>query len=76
MFVAPVFAQDGDNGRLAKGLQYGLEMQASLSEGKTPLWMNANKYGLSSLEESNGYMPTCDGRRFCYPLAARSGLWN
>ena len=56
MFVAPVFAQDGDNGRLAKGLQYGLEMQASLSEGKTPLWMNANKYGLSSLEESNGYM--------------------
>lgn len=37
-------------------LHYKVEMQASLSSGKTPLWLNANKYGLSSLESSNGYM--------------------
>ena len=27
-----------------------------MSSGKTPLWLNANKYGLSSLEENNGYL--------------------
>ncbi|MGN1375666.1 MAG: hypothetical protein ACI4V5_03840, partial [Prevotella sp.] len=38
------------------GLTYKVEMQSSVSEDKTPLWLNANKYGLSSLEKSNGYM--------------------
>lgn len=33
-----------------------VEAQASASKGKTPLWMNANKYGLSSLDEMNGYV--------------------
>ena len=41
-----------------KGLEYKVEMQGSLSKGKTPLWLNANKYGLSSLENSNGYIRT------------------
>lgn len=40
---------------LTLGLRYTVEAQASASHGKTPLWLNANKYGLSSLEESNGY---------------------
>lgn len=40
----------------AKNLQYKLEMQASVSKGKTPLWLNANKYGLSSLDKTNGYL--------------------
>ncbi|MBQ7421854.1 MAG: hypothetical protein IJV27_06930 [Prevotella sp.] len=39
-----------------KGVEYEIEMQGSLSNGKTPLWLNANKYGLSSLEEGNGYL--------------------
>jgi hypothetical protein len=39
-----------------KGLQYNTEAQGSFSHGKTPLWLNANKYGLSSLEETNGYV--------------------
>jgi len=39
-----------------KGLEYKVEMQGSLSKGKTPLWLNANKYGLSSLETANGYL--------------------
>ena len=39
-----------------KGLEYKVEMQGSFSKGKTPLWLNANKYGLSSLEAANGYV--------------------
>lgn len=38
-----------------KNVQYLLEAQASLSGNKTPLWLNANKYGLSSLEKFNAY---------------------
>lgn len=33
-----------------------LTMQGSLSSGKTPLWLNANKHGLSALTQANGYM--------------------
>ena len=32
------------------------EAQASFADGTTPLWLNANKYGLSSLDKSNGYV--------------------
>lgn len=32
------------------------EAQASFSGGATPLWLNANKYGLSSLDKGNGYV--------------------
>ena len=32
------------------------EAQASFSDGSTPLWLNANKYGLSSLDKTNGYL--------------------
>lgn len=42
--------------QLLKGLEYKVELQGSLSKGKTPLWLNANKYGLSSLEATNGYV--------------------
>lgn len=38
------------------GLTFDVELQASGSKGKTPLWLNANKYGLSSLEKGNGYL--------------------
>lgn len=41
---------------LTDGLEYKAEMQATLSSGDhTPLWLNANKYGLSSLKTANGY---------------------
>ena len=39
-----------------KDIQYNVETQGSFSHGKTPLWLNANKYGLSSLGETNGYV--------------------
>lgn len=42
---------------LFDGLEYNLSMQTSFSSGEnTPLWLNANKYGLSSLEKQNGYL--------------------
>ena len=38
------------------GIEYHAELQATGSHGKTPLWLNANKYGLSSLDRYNGYV--------------------
>ncbi len=59
--VMPLFAQDFDEDKkgyipLAKGLEYDIGMQSTFSEGRTPLWLNANKYGLSSLDNTNGYL--------------------
>ena len=52
----PAFAQNEDD-EPVEGLHYKVEMQASLSRGDhEPLWLNANKYGLSSLDKSNGYL--------------------
>lgn len=39
-----------------QNIQYRGELQASFSDDKTPLWLNANRYGLSSLEKDNGYL--------------------
>jgi len=41
---------------LVEGLQQSYEVQASVSSGSTPLWLNANCYGLSSLQSANGYV--------------------
>lgn len=41
---------------LLKDVEITVEAQASASDGTTPLWLNANKYGLSSLESNNGYV--------------------
>lgn len=39
------------------GLKLRLEAQSTVATGdNSPLWLNANKYGLSSLEASNGYL--------------------
>ena len=49
---ATVLAQ----GNTDEPLSIDVEMQGSTSNSKTPLWLNANKYGLSSLTASNGYL--------------------
>ena len=57
--LAQYMWQEGDGTEkidLRENIQYGVEMQGSFSKGKTPLWLNANKYGLSSLEKNNGYL--------------------
>lgn len=38
---------------LGENLHYKAAYQVSLSDGNTPLWLNANKYGMSSLSEFN-----------------------
>lgn len=59
---------------LTSGLNYKLEMQGSLSSGKTPLWLNANKHGLSSLKETNGYMRAALVRPLQTDSARRWGI--
>lgn len=75
LVVVPASAQyawqDGEEAgaiTLGRDIEYGVEAQASFSKGKTPLWLNANKHGLSSLERNNGYLRTDIMR----PLAADS----
>ncbi len=47
---------DDDGGRLIGDAAYNVEMQATTSGGMTPLWLNANRHGLSSLDKTNGYL--------------------
>lgn len=51
LFSFPVFSHS-----LTEGLVQRYEIQISESNGSTPLWLNANKYGLSSLDDFNGYV--------------------
>ena len=38
-------------------LEYKVESQVTIGSGDhSPLWLNANKYGLSSVDKSNGYL--------------------
>ncbi len=55
-FLLPcsLHAQQKEN--LSAGLEIAAEAQAGFAHGTTPLWLNANRYGLSSLEETNGYL--------------------
>ena len=48
---SPVFSQSVDS-----SLQEIYEVQVSGSDGCTPLWLNANMYGLSSMSSFNGYV--------------------
>lgn len=59
---------------LADSLTYRVEMQSTIADGKTPLWLNANKYGLSSLSTSNGYMRAAAGRAITNDSTRRWGL--
>lgn len=59
--IAANAQNDSGYGRF-EALQYGIEFQASVSSDKTPLWLNANKYGLSSLDKTNGYFRAMAGR--------------
>ena len=52
--------------RLVDSLTYRVEAQATVGGGDhNPLWLNANRYGLSSLKNCNGAIPVslCSSRR-------------
>ena len=55
-------------------LTYNIEMQSAYSSNKTPLWLNANKYGASSLEKSNGYLRTAAIRNLSYDKSKKFDL--
>ncbi len=52
----PLAALAEDKVDLLRGLNVAAEAQVSTSDGTTPLWLNANKYGVSSLSQNNGYL--------------------
>lgn len=54
-------------------LDYHLERQITLAGNHNPLWLNANKQGLSSLKESNGYLR---GGLFGQKTLGHSGDWH
>lgn len=63
----------GQERSLSDSLCYRTELQTTLSGGdNTPLWLNANRYGLSSLKTANGFVRAAverplsndDGRRW------------
>ena len=65
---------EADRLRLDKDVEWNVEMQGSFSDGKTPLWLNANKHGLSSLEQNNGYLRGSIVRPLSADSARRWGL--
>jgi len=56
------------------GMRYMVETQGSFSNNKTPLWLNANKYGLSSLESNNGYVRGMVARDLAQDSIRRWGI--
>lgn len=74
---------DGQERSLFDSLCYRTELQTTLSGGDhTPLWLNANRYGLSSLKTTNGYVRAAverpltrdDGRRWGLAYGADMAL--
>lgn len=48
-------AQQNALQRAGHGINYNAEIQTTNSSGNTPLWLTANRYGLSSVDGNNGY---------------------
>lgn len=77
--ISSSFSRDFDESesgpvQLGKGITYNVEMQATSSGDKTPLWLNANRYGLSSLDKSNGYLRAAVVRPLSTDSARRWGV--
>lgn len=60
--------------RLQDSLHYKVELQGTFSNHTTPLWLNANRYGLSSLERRNGYLRVQLERPLSTDSARRWGM--
>lgn len=67
-------AEDGQRSPLAP-MEYSVSAQISATAGdNTPLWLNANKYGLSSLKNVNGYLRASIARPLQADSARRWGI--
>lgn len=49
-------AQQNALQRAGHGITYNAEIQTTNADGNSPLWLNANRYGLSSVDGHNGYV--------------------
>lgn len=58
MLLAPAVSNADESDRcLLNQLEYQVDLEANTGDGRTnPLWLNANKYGLSSLNCNSGYL--------------------
>lgn len=59
---------------LGRGIAYNVELQSTFSDDRTPLWLNANRHGLSSLDKYNGYLRAGIMRPLQTDSARRWGL--
>lgn len=65
----------GQERSLFDSLAYRAELQATVSGGDhNPLWLNANKYGLSSLKNNNGYLRGAIERPLSYDDGRKWGV--
>lgn len=65
-----------DAGKLDIGrdIHYKVEAQSTAGNGHNPLWLNANRYGLSSLDNKNGYLRAAVERPLNADSARRWGI--
>ena len=60
---------------LTDSIRYRLVMQGTVAKGEySPLWLNANHYGLSSVEKANGYLRAAIERPLCTDKERKWGL--
>lgn len=70
LLIGGLVTVSGQERSLTDSLQYRVELQTTLGSGDhAPLWLNANKYGLSSLKTASGYVRGAVVR----PLSADDG---
>ena len=57
LLIGTLLTAQAEERSLFDSLAYRAELQATVSGGDhNPLWLNANKYGMSSLKKANGYV--------------------
>ena len=57
LIIVSLLTSQAQERSLFDSLAYRAEVQAIVSGGDhNPLWLNANRYGLSSLKNTNGYV--------------------
>lgn len=68
---ATVTAQEDES--IDNQINYHVERQLTFGNGNNPLWLNANKYGLSSVKPNNGYLRIgADGHQ----ILGETGNWS
>lgn len=57
LFQRNLLAQETDAfSRLSHGIEWQMQSQRTLAGGQTPLWLQANRQGLSSVRKNNNYL--------------------